>query len=1845
MRKLSSTMLAIMLILSLSIPSAFASSASVQGTVEASNVVSGEVVQSSATPTAEAPEEASGTVETVGAVGTVISPDSTTAVTSPSPTASTTGAVVSGTTEVTATPSTAPTTAPTVTPEATKDAAKDVAKELEAITGEAYTKGFHVQIALAGSAKDLPYVPTFKVQLADGNGKIISTLTASYTNFNQEKGVFNLIFPVASFKAGDKFKIGFVDGDSVISNLFVHREYYTDTDWETKDTTISRKQHLTFNVLSTPVYGEEKDADGEMITTSTVVGSNLEGSESYPYYMVVEAASNKTSLVLRDTKGNALKNTEIEIVSKGTSKKYTSDSRGAVTVDTKSLPSLSFSVYTKGYLAEGQDPETATETTAYHEVMLGSYPTNEGHQSEYLTYQPLGTKAKNEVAGSTTGSVDKTGIDFKISVDAGGRDSLSPNWDMFELKFTGADGKSFSYDLNAKAQPSYIPAGTYVVSATSENAVVEVAKSVTVKADQSTKLSVTLKPKYVLDIDKDGKSYKFKLLNVDTKEYKGKDVKSFIVSYGESYVIQDVETGVVHTVTIAQGSPKTKVVLGAGLVFGGTVSTPHTGDDIFYLLGLLIASVVGAGVFYILHTKSNRRRLGTKALSLLLVVGLIASMAPFPIGGTNGTAYAVTDGGNPGGTTGDTNVDSNEAPSNSSGGKTPTGLIQTSDKFSIFRISMIPARSKEGSRLLSDRTPAWMLMKEYGSDTSPFVFTPEMDSISFYMGTNNASQAVLKSKNLGVYTYDYDKKSLGLRYGSNTLGIPVDMSNRNSIDDFSKFILKTAEQFENASSSEYNAFEDVLSTAIKYNMGAESATRRAWAGSESNSTSKIALGGAINTAHSQVIKNFEKREDLADKAKALMDARVTVDSFKKLVSEIEAEQKLDVSTIKVLVDEIAPKVEAVLSAAKEKQYEVALANYRMASVTYNEAFKSYLTKLDNMKTRGHIIANLLQAYKENEDSVFVKSGVALVIEMVPVFYENGTTNYAIMPMHDSIEWYLAGMQKAQSPSIKGLTPNQQSKIVWDAGKGLKSDNPINKTYPTNTYIGNARASFATALRVKTSEISVTKDASANVANNPSAGWGYIMIPSTLGGSESANTPKLDTEVVYTLEYADGTKKTLPPVSVPEYSSIKLSDGYGDAMGGQVITIPLSTDVSSESGKLFKLQSEGKLSLIDVNKKTNLLSKLGNFSSDANVNVDSKWVRLSVDYHLPRATVVDAWLGGDANIQEGNDYYNAKDPAYGNAKLTLNVTLKEFGTSAPQSASYIVPQWRLSQEFNFVGDIKPTYSTTGDPAGGYFTTTLHNFKLPLPEYEKPTWLRFFPYPLVDEHLIRSSTTDLAEEFNLGADTIVIRNSNTVDNIKLASWKNDSTSSIMDERVTSTTKGEVGTASTIPVSQEIKVNVDYNGALPAWYYADSESVPTGNKDKFGNPTYSTRYFTSTGTTTPSQSPQKITIDAVFNRYLTKTLNGVNAIDDDQKSVDGFYFETKRLTPSLFVYPEVMMLYTDYIGRTSTAVTAADRIREIKPIAFNSVKYINPMIDPVVTGMSTATDAKAKALNGSLGMKKDVIYKGSSTTNSTGTTGKVELKSYVLDIGDSAVKTAWGNSAYSAQTVADEFLNRYTTKNATSGLREVTFDVDANYVINNQDVGGTKGKVKSPQSGTTTSATHSLEVRGGVLIGVDGSRDLASVNPELLKALEEMGIKVSTKAKGIFLGFDANQGDALKGEKDTDLNQVNAIRGTGDWQNGKPWYNEDTTVLVVREYTSTFAVPQYTYTDKLPMMLAGLETPADMNQFFSKGFKGYVAVRYDLVNSYFTANTSTGKNAPAKAQFVVPNVTVEDTFRSIQ
>jgi hypothetical protein len=403
--------------------------------------------------------------------------------------------------------------------------------------------------------------------------------------------------------------------------------------------------------------------------------------------------------------------------------------------------------------------------------------------------------------------------------------------------------------------------------------------------------------------------------------------------------------------------------------------------------------------------------------------------------------------------------------------------------------------------------------------------------------------------------------------------------------------------------------------------------------------------------------------------------------------------------------------------------------------------------------------------------------------------------------------------------------------------------------------------------------------------------------------------------------------------------------------------------------------------------------------------------------------------------------------------------------------------------------------------------------------------------------------------------------------------------------------------------------------------------------------------TRSTTSSYTTADYATEVNFQRHIPANSIEPKVFAPTKDSINSKYWEATQEPTTLNVNPEVLMAYSDTSGNTSLTFSVADKLRQVKPITYNTANYINLAIEPEVTGLSTATDKAAQALASKLGSNnKQVIYKGSAITTNFKTVGQLELKTFAVDIGATPQKNAWNPaSTYSTDTINNAFLDRYADKDA-SGKWEVTLDAEGKLKIGDdkaagtKEYGGQKQKLKAVQS-SATSIPHALEIRGGKLIGVDGNRNLASLSQELKDALSRMKI---SGVDNIFNTFESGTGANLT--EPTFASDGNLARGTNDLAVGKGWYNEDSTVLIVREYINTFTLPFMAYTDKIPMEVTGLESPGDKAKFFSVGKRAYVTLDFRINDAWLTSDSSIGGYGMTKeVNYVIPNVSVLDSFSS--
>ncbi|WP_435925695.1 S-layer homology domain-containing protein [Paenibacillus sp. DYY-L-2] len=167
-----------------------------------------------------------------------------------------------------------------------------------------------------------------------------------------------------------------------------------------------------------------------------------------------------------------------------------------------------------------------------------------------------GSDSNNQPTANTNGT-----ILLNISTDV--NTDLSMKWTRFMMSLTDSKGQELTVQVSMdKNDSSYgfepviygVADGKYKVSlVSSDYANVEFKSNTVQVVNGHASLDVVVKPRYVLEVGKNGTPYKFSVINVNkvaSKVYSGAKSESFGVSPDESYMIQDKDTDEVFTVYI-----------------------------------------------------------------------------------------------------------------------------------------------------------------------------------------------------------------------------------------------------------------------------------------------------------------------------------------------------------------------------------------------------------------------------------------------------------------------------------------------------------------------------------------------------------------------------------------------------------------------------------------------------------------------------------------------------------------------------------------------------------------------------------------------------------------------------------------------------------------------------------------------------------------------------------------------------------------------------------------------------------------------------------------------------------------------------------------------------------------------------------------------------------------------------------------------------------------------------------------------------------------------------------------------------------------------------------------------
>jgi len=502
------------------------------------------------------------------------------------------------------------------------------------------------------------------------------------------------------------------------------------------------------------------------------------------------------------------------------------------------------------------------------------------------------------------------------------------------------------------------------------------------------------------------------------------------------------------------------------------------------------------------------------------------------------------------------------------------------------------------------------------------------------------------------------------------------------------------------------------------------------------------------------------------------------------------------------------------------------------------------------------------------------------------------------------------------------------------------------------------------------------------------------------------------------------------------------------------------------------------------------------------------------------------------------------------------------------------------------------------------------------------------------------------------------SSALSGYRVATWANSSgdRTGLQAYDLTSADKGTVyGGSSTINKTATLGFGIQNNHN-----YIHTYSVYDHNRVSYTKADGTTGYrtvcdcYSQSGIARPVYDTADYTVDVTFDRHKTVNTDSrlfkLNA--PIEKVENGKTTLSKQEGTILNVYPEVPMLFENNDGVESIKFVAGEEVRKIQPITFHKMDYTAD-VKITAVGMSVATTMAAKQQASVSGIgNKQVIHKGSGLTitsevkkNSTSNErGQLTVKTYALDIADS-VKNVWGNGSYNPSTINNNFLSLFGKVEGGKWVFQAT--ATEKLVVGNTYTGAeAKNNVKYTEKSKDVT-THTLTVRGGAVTHVNGTAiaTVKSNNPALYEALEGMKLVGVNKDSSVLATFEHQTGKALTENSFKTL--ASSKRGVDNLAIGSGWYSEDSTVLVVKEYTTVLEIPTTGFTDKIPMTIRGLETPVNKMQYYSKIEKGHSIVRYSIKGSslvsesYFEHNSKIGgKFGKVEVNYGVPNVSITDT-----
>lgn len=347
--------------------------------------------------------------------------------------------------------------------------------------------------------------------------------------------------------------------------------------------------------------------------------------------------------------------------------------------------------------------------------------------------------------------------------------------------------------------------------------------------------------------------------------------------------------------------------------------------------------------------------------------------------------------------------------------------------------------------------------------------------------------------------------------------------------------------------------------------------------------------------------------------------------------------------------------------------------------------------------------------------------------------------------------------------------------------------------------------------------------------------------------------------------------------------------------------------------------------------------------------------------------------------------------------------------------------------------------------------------------------------------------------------------------------------------------------------------------------------------------------------------------------------------------------------------------------SVTTAGQQYRYVPAMTYSTISFnTSNEVKSQVTGTAVAFDTRAKNLATRLGgADVPVLYSGSGLTIAYNSSAGGTIKAYAIDINGTTVndangnlttiKSEWGNGNYSAKTAAQKSMQGLAEQfNVTTSNKMVIYDSETDTIKDYDLTNPTTGNLSI--GNVTNGFVYTLKVRGGYVqtvtakynnanvanydVSVSGNNitvtkgtlanTVTTVEQPSTATIKNMLINMKLVGENNILlqAFDKNTAKYTVtvpngNDKITEsgllsyLGTVDKYKVNGEtrYKADSDWYFEDTSVLVVREYTANLtASTKATDTEQIPINM-GPATPKNKNNYFSNGYKGYIVSSVEI------------------------------------